>query len=291
MARKRAFTLVELLVVIGIIAILIGILLPSLIRAREAANRAACLSNMRQLGLALLEYSVRNKGGYAPIGYIITSSGTHVKMLNTTACYNRTDGYGPIMLGYLVSTGLIKDGKCYFCPSEINDQWVYNGEGGGLTSFISKNPWPFEPAGTNNETRFGYAMRPSVGWRMPPNMPTGKQEFYLYNSSSYAKPTSMPKWTQFKNKAVLADANMSPLHLKARHKKGVNVMYGNGGAKWVPADHFNQAGKAYNAISLPPSDNLIYQSGNNAAQLNDYSQITGNPLPNPTGLWIDYDTY
>src|SRR5262249_21930103 len=76
--KPGGFTLVELLVVIGIIAVLIAVLLPVLGKARAAANRTACLSNIKQLYTGILMYCNDNKG-YFPTAAWATSGTAYVQ--------------------------------------------------------------------------------------------------------------------------------------------------------------------------------------------------------------------
>ena len=96
LARTRllGFTLVELLVVIGIIALLISILLPSLSKARETANRAKCASNLRQIGQAMQLYA--NENNYAfPRGIYNGGAALAGKLTNITVDNGNSTMFGP----------------------------------------------------------------------------------------------------------------------------------------------------------------------------------------------------
>src|SRR5688500_1245440 len=134
--RTRAgFSLVELLVVCGIIAIVIGILLPALNKARESARRAACLNNVRQLATAALVYVTDNKDYLPEAASANTplesqlSPRTWGKPAWTVPDKSKPERYVLPSIGGLLSkyTGG-KDARLWQCPSAPEDTFVLTGD-------------------------------------------------------------------------------------------------------------------------------------------------------------------
>jgi prepilin-type N-terminal cleavage/methylation domain-containing protein/prepilin-type processing-associated H-X9-DG protein len=241
---RRGFTLVELLVVIGIIAVLISVLLPTLSKARESAKRAQCLSNLRTIGQTMWLYANENKD-QIPLGTI--------KSRYQEAYWLRLNNRFPTW-GVLYQAKLMKAPAAFYCPSADDPFHMYNGD---------QNAWKPE---TNN-VRGGYYLRPMaqdgtpIIWRdtgstvaNPPAPPVANDDMSATAPAQFVW-SPYPKLSKFRGRAISADIFATPHRVKWRHVKGINVLYADGSARWIYKELFTTStwGNKLPSTWIPPA--------------------------------------
>ena len=203
-----AFTLVELLVVIGIIALLIAILLPLLAKAREQARRTACLSNLRQVHQAFMLYALDSRD-QVPLGY------RKGKQYNSMLYSGTSKKY--VLFGHLFLRGLMADGRAFYCPAEENPAFQHD-------SPVNRWPVPAAPTTSAFNVQAGYSLRPEI--EIPDVLRAD---------------LPLPRLAKFRNKAIVADTTSASTRLATRHRIGLDALYGDGSARWIPRKQIEPA--------------------------------------------------
>lgn len=236
---QRGFTLIELLIVIAIIAILAAILFPAFAKARESARRSSCSSNLKQIGLAFMQYTQEYDESY-PCGW---------QDLSQAAPYQPKTGRGWAgqIMPYVKSTQILK------CPSDSTQatgsnavvSYFYNGvipvqtaTYGGAGGKLSVFTGPAKTILLGESSGIAGAMTTDGTYDSTSPISTGSGTVPLsgttYNRATGAWPNVPSGWN-------------SPYAGTPRHFDGANYLLADGHVKWYKPDAVSAGSMATNA--------------------------------------------
>ena len=155
--RRRGFTLIELLVVIAIIGVLIALLLPAVQKVREAANRAKCANNLKQIGLAVHNY--HDSTGWLPPVRIDANYATWLVLIMPYVEQGNISRTWSFSEPYYQQSDIARETQValYYCPSRRQPEALSRAEDVNP----GDNTKPPEVSGMSSDMRFGAAYNPS----------------------------------------------------------------------------------------------------------------------------------
>ncbi len=236
--KRKGFTLIELLVVITIIVILAAILFPVFAKAKERARQATCISNLKQIGMAVLMYADHYDDTYPPLWYYTP------RLIGSTGEFTTTDGFRTWM--DLVYT-YTKDVNVFKCPDCM---WNTAPPGGvGLAGFATAYGINDYGLNANPPQRFGLCGYGSSEYPL-----AGIIKSVSTSEISKAADTVMiadvagpgeevyPAGVSIIVSTVGAGGRIAPIDLdynerfqyaSSRHDRGSNIVYCDGHVKWM----------------------------------------------------------
>lgn len=259
-----------MLVVVGIIILVTGMLLPALMRARRSARVAACASNLRQIGQALITYADANQD-YTPLGitsFLVKDVGPGADGMATEfttltneqwSCYPIADGNYSAGLGPLVASGFVSGlgFKMFYCPNDADEHLTWN-------RFATMFPDKSQPPRPHTTVRTSYFGRPV-------NRQFVHTQFASPNAEMFW-PQLLTRLTDVQRKATFAERLHQPYSHGTATAPAANVLYGDGSVRLqqipksaieiAPVDSKGTPIYVSNTLdSLPPSGTQKVASG------------------------------